>query len=143
YVRTWSMADGQARLLGGLNLPRPLFYPVLSGPEPGTLLIGQSVVDLMSGQPIMQVPGTPHQWAGRDRLLAVTNVFGAVNSKRIQDAVDYNIGLGIFLTEFKRDAYQQNATAFAAKRVNLPVNRPPTAPTDRSATAMIQPKRVA
>jgi hypothetical protein len=143
YLRTWSLSDGQTRHVGGLNLQRPIVGPVLSGPEPGTLIIGQAVIDVLSGMPVMDVAGIPQQWAGPDRLLAVTNVNQAVNSKSLQDAVDYNIGAGVFVTTFQRDAYQQKAAAFAADRANRPINRPPTIATDRTATAMIQPKPVA
>jgi hypothetical protein len=143
YVRAWSMIDGQGHLVAGFPLQKPLAGPVLSGPEPGTLIVGQSVVDRKSGQEVMEVPGIPLRWAGPDRLLAVAPVADAVHSKAIQDAVDYRIGTGVFVTVFKRDVYRQKAAAFAAGRVNAPVNRPPTAPVDRSAVVVILPEPVA
>jgi hypothetical protein len=138
YFRTWSMIDGQPHDGGGLNLKKPMVGPLLSGPEPGTLILGQAVVDLMSGQLILELPGIPQRWAGPDRLLVVANAADAVDFRALQDAVDYKIEGGVFVTAFPRDLYRQKVAAFAAGRAN----RPPTVPADRSAVARIQPQPV-
>jgi hypothetical protein len=143
YVRAWSMIDGQGHLVAGFALQTPVAGPVLSGPEPGTLILGRSVIDRMAGQAIMEVPVAPLQWAGPDRLLAVAPVSEAVNAKAIQEAVDYRVEKGVFVTAFPREVYRKKVAAFAAGRANVPVNRPPTAPADRSAVVAIQPHPVA
>src|SRR5262249_5766687 len=98
-LRTWSMSDGQVRHSGTVQIEKPYGGTIVSGPEPGTLILGGTIVDLTSGKPIMDAPGPVHQWAGPNRVLVRQNVIQAVNRKALEDSVDYHIMIGVFLYE--------------------------------------------
>jgi hypothetical protein len=138
-LRIWSMTDGQIRHTGPFHVDKVFAPVVLSGPEPGTLILGQWVVDLESGKPIAEVPGGIQRWAGRDHYLAQLP-YGAVNAKALEQATDYQIMGGSFLTAFKRSEYRTKAAAFAAVRAKGPVVRPQTSPFDRTKAVVIRPQ---
>ena len=140
-LRIWSMTDGQIRHTGPLpfDSDRRFAPVVLSGPEPGTLILGQWVVDLESGKPIAKLPGGIQRWAGRDHFLTQLPQ-DAVSVKALEQIVDYQIMGGSFLTPFKRSEYQKQATAFAATRSKGPVVRPQASPYDRAKAVVIRPQ---
>src|SRR5262249_45255826 len=109
-------------------------------PEPGTLILGKTVVDMSSGKSIMDAPGPVRQWAGPNRVLVHDNVLKAVNRKALEESVDYFIMLGVFVNEFNRDEYDKKAAAFATGRKDMPVTRSPTAAADRSGVTAIHAK---
>jgi hypothetical protein len=139
FIRAWSFSDGQPTHSGPYKAERPRIYSIVTGPEPGTLICGLTVVDLSSGNPILDLPCSPLRWLGPERLLAITNFTQPVNRKAVEESVDYGIGLGVFVTAFNRADYQKKAASFAGARANAPVGRPPTARADRSGVAIIRP----
>ncbi|HEV3146174.1 MAG TPA: WD40 repeat domain-containing protein [Gemmataceae bacterium] len=143
FIRCWSMGDGQERYLSAFNAEGPFGNTVLTGPDPGTLIVGQTIVELQSGRPVGELPGPVFASAGKDKLLAFVHVREAVNAKEIQDSVDYIVGSGVFPIALKRDEYRQKAAALVKSRETLPGARPPTEAIDRSSVAVIRPNPAA
>jgi hypothetical protein len=138
-LRIWSMTDGQI-LHSGPYLGNKVFAPVvLSGPDKGTLILWERVIDLESGKPIAEVPGLIQRWAGPDHFLAQLPQ-AAVNAKALEQTTDFLIMGGSFVTPFKRAEYQTKAAAFAAAQEKGPVARKQTSSIDRTRAVVIQPR---
>jgi hypothetical protein len=130
-LRSWAMADGQLRH-SGPYLGDKVYGPALvSGPEPGTLLVGLKVIDVASGKPITELHGV-QRWVGKDRYLASVYPQTAVNAKALADSYDFQINSGLFLTAFKNEDYLAKAAPFVAAREKSPTVRPPTTSCDRT-----------
>jgi hypothetical protein len=67
-LRGWSLASGQ--LLFSAPVTQPLVGLPVKGPEPGTMIVGGTVVETQAGLAIYYLDFTAVRWVGPDSLLA-------------------------------------------------------------------------
>jgi hypothetical protein len=139
-LRVWSMADGQVHHTGPYQAEWRV-GGILNGPDPGTLIVGNNVIDVESGKPIFLLKDSVERWAGPDRILTNYHYhLGKEKVKAIEDAVEYQVMGGVFAISFARAEYKAQATAFAAAKQKAPPTRPQAMPPDRSGVVAIKPR---
>jgi hypothetical protein len=138
-LRVWSMNNGQILHTVQLSGNKPLGSMVITGPEPGTLIFGGSIVDVASGKPIADLPEVVQRWAGPNHFLTQYSN-QAPNLKELEDAAGYQVMGGSFVVPFKREEYQKKITAFVEARAKAPPTRPSASQTDRMNVAIVKPQ---
>ncbi len=142
-LRVWSMADGQVHHTGPYRAEWRGGV-ILSGPDPGTLIVGNNVIDVESGQLIAPLKRPFERWAGPDQVLTNSHYsLGKEKAKTIDDSVEYQVMGGVFAAPFERSEYKAQATTFAAARQKGPPPRPQATPGDRSGVVAVRPQPAA
>jgi WD40 repeat protein len=139
-IRILSLADGREKHVGTIKGDDVRVSRVVSGPEPGTLVVGAVVIDLASGKIITKLPFEPIRWAGPDRVLAHVALQSAINKANIEKSVDYLVYSGVFVAAFNREEYAKQVAVVAGERAKAPATRPAAMVGDRSKVAAIVAK---
>jgi hypothetical protein len=135
-LRVWSMPSGDLLHRAPVTFGRFSAQNFLTGPEPGTIIISNRVIDLPSGALLDELKVAPFARADRDHLLCNASVMDIVNGKELKAKVPYHPYVAIGRVPFNREEYARKA-APARERARAS-GAHGTSPFDRSALVRIR-----
>jgi hypothetical protein len=135
-LRVWSMPSGDLMHRVPVTFGRHSAHNLLTGPEPGTIIVATRVIDLSSGALLDELKVPPFAWADRDHLLSNASVMEIVNGKELKAKVPYHPYVVVGRVQFNREEYARKA-APARERVRASGARG-TSPFDRSAVVRVR-----
>lgn len=135
-LRVWAMPSGD--LLHKVPITFQTLYSqnIVTGPEPGTIIVANHVVDLSSGALLDELKFPPFAWADQDHLVSFAGVMEVVNGKELKAKVPYYPYMAVGRVKFNREEFARKAAP--AREQARASGAHATSPFDRSAMVRVK-----